>query len=610
MNEDAFARRFYADRAELESLRIPLTVEKPLDGVAEQENYSLRPENFHLPRDRILRLRARRAGDGAFAARRRVRLRRAAAARAAADHLGPPEPARGARPARRRARHHRLGRRPRALAAPREDRDRDLPPQDDHLRLLHDGARRDRRRARSIPTTCSTAAASSTCSATPTSARRCASSACRGSAARSPTRRRPSTTSAARPTSTRAPTPSLAEWQFGEIVGTAEIRIAERIAWQLERHFGRYGEVRAIEGSGDRLFVTDYSSARQLISWVLGLGENARVIGPPELGGRAGAPRRAARSSATRNRPRAARARAERRGPRRAATATATDRSRAGRRDPPRALRAARHPRLDPDPGRPRRAGGSSSTEVCARLQITEAELREDIGVLNVVNFGGGSYVLYAEIDEDDGTIDVDPEPYSDNFARPARLLPVEAKALVAAIDLIGEHLPQGSLTRARDEDRRGAGRGSDGAGPPGRPRAAATTPIVSRVDLEGDQEARAARPRLLQGERGRVLGATRRALCADQRPRGLVRRDLRPGKAGRAPLPARPDQARRGDKRALRAPARGQPVGRRRRLAADRRGQRVAQRARLDLARAGALGARAAQARRRARTTARSPSS
>ena len=49
MNEDAFARRFYADRAELEALNIHLTVEKPLDGAAEQENYSLRPENFHLP---------------------------------------------------------------------------------------------------------------------------------------------------------------------------------------------------------------------------------------------------------------------------------------------------------------------------------------------------------------------------------------------------------------------------------------------------------------------------------------------------------------------------------------------------------------------------------
>src|ERR1700712_356078 len=49
MNEDAFARRFYADRSELDSLGIALTVERPIDGVAEQENYSLRPENFHLP---------------------------------------------------------------------------------------------------------------------------------------------------------------------------------------------------------------------------------------------------------------------------------------------------------------------------------------------------------------------------------------------------------------------------------------------------------------------------------------------------------------------------------------------------------------------------------
>jgi predicted DNA-binding transcriptional regulator YafY len=89
--------------------------------------------------------------------------------------------------------------------------------------------------------------------------------------------------------------------------------------------------------------------------------------------------------------------------------------------------------------------------DVCTRLQISDAELREDVSVLNVVNFGGGSYVLYAEVAAD-GTIDVDPEPYSDNFARPARLLPVEAKALVAAIDLIGEHLPEGALTSAREK--------------------------------------------------------------------------------------------------------------------------------------------------------------
>src|SRR6202030_4200658 len=90
--------------------------------------------------------------------------------------------------------------------------------------------------------------------------------------------------------------------------------------------------------------------------------------------------------------------------------------------------------------------------DVCERLQISEEELREDVSVLNVVNFGGGSYVLYAEINDEDGEIEVDPEPYSDNFDRPARLLPVEAKALVAAIDLIGEHIPEGSLTSAREK--------------------------------------------------------------------------------------------------------------------------------------------------------------
>jgi proteasome accessory factor C len=88
---------------------------------------------------------------------------------------------------------------------------------------------------------------------------------------------------------------------------------------------------------------------------------------------------------------------------------------------------------------------------VRSQLGLSDAELREDISVLNVVNFGAGTYVLYAEV-LSDGTIEVDPEPYGDSFARPARLLPVEAKALVAAIDLIGEHIPQGSLASVRDK--------------------------------------------------------------------------------------------------------------------------------------------------------------
>ena len=281
MNEDAFARRFYADRSELESLRIQLTVERPADGAAEQENYSLRPENFHLPPIAFTDKELAALQTALQPARRRIRLRRAAAPGAAADHLGPPEPAARARAALGRARHHRFGGRPRAVGAPGEGRDGDLPQQDDPVRLLHDGARRGRARAASTPTTCCSRAASSTCSATRTSARRSASSACRASAARSPTRRRPSTTSAARRTSTRAPTPTAPTGSWARSGASREVLISERIAWQIERHFGRYGEIRRrLSGRGpargDSCSSPATPTRAALVSWVLGLGVNAQ----------------------------------------------------------------------------------------------------------------------------------------------------------------------------------------------------------------------------------------------------------------------------------------------------------------------------------------------
>src|ERR687896_1630308 len=49
MTDGAFARRFYADRAELDSLGISLQVEKPAEGFFEAELYALPPENYYLP---------------------------------------------------------------------------------------------------------------------------------------------------------------------------------------------------------------------------------------------------------------------------------------------------------------------------------------------------------------------------------------------------------------------------------------------------------------------------------------------------------------------------------------------------------------------------------
>ena len=146
--------------------------------------------------------------------------------------------------------------------------------------------------------------------------------------------------------------------------------------------------------------------------------------------------------------------------------------------------------------------------ELCRELEISDQELREDISVLNVVNFGAGTYVLYAEIGAD-GMIEVDPEPYGDSFARPARLLPVEAKALIAAIDLIGEHIPEGSLASVRDKVVAALGEDPVHEGlqiaPPGGDDAEIAA-VVSRAIAQPA----AALVRVLQGERGRVLARAR----------------------------------------------------------------------------------------------------
>jgi proteasome accessory factor C len=231
------------------------------------------------------------------------------------------------------------------------------------------------------------------------------------------------------------------DWQMGEAVGRARIWLSDRIDWLALRHFGHAGEVSEAEDGGVT-FETDYANARQMVSWVLGLGEHARLEGPPELVEEARArleqiiechadPPELAASVA------------------RSAPPAEDDEDREAS-----PIRPERFARLVTLAGILIEAARESRKlelgELRGRLQVSEQELRQDIDVLNVVNFGGGSYVLYAEVTGDQ--VEVDPEPYGDNFARPARLLPLEAKALVAAIDLIGEHLPAGSLASARQK--------------------------------------------------------------------------------------------------------------------------------------------------------------
>ena len=145
MNEDAFARRFYADRAELESLGISLQVEKPAEGFFEAELYALPPENYYLPAIEFSdsELAALRTAlgllDGEFAYAEPLRL--------ALQQVswGRPSPLTEEDEAPIDVKLSTAGARPRALAAAGEDRDRDLAPQDDRVLLLLAAARRDLR---------------------------------------------------------------------------------------------------------------------------------------------------------------------------------------------------------------------------------------------------------------------------------------------------------------------------------------------------------------------------------------------------------------------------------------------------------------------------------
>jgi proteasome accessory factor C len=459
MNEDAFARRFYADRAELDSLRIHLTVEKPIDGVAEQENYSLRPENFHLPAIEFTptELAALQTAlsllDGEFAYAEPLRLALQQITWGRPSPLRAPEQRSVALGITASAGGHELSQRLAKIETAifrnktitfdyyTMERDEVGPRRVDPYHLLFQGGQfyllgyaHEREAVRVFRL-----------------------SRIRGKVAyatkaehdfKRPTDFDPREYAA------------RAEWQFGDEAGVAQIWISERVAWQIERHFGRFGSVRVPEpppegSSGDRVFETPYANARMIVSWVLGLGEHARILGPAELAEEYDrrvaliVERHAEPPSTANPRPPAEpepRVRTRSRGRGGADEGARGDA----------AIRPERFARLVTlasiliDAGRAGRR--LSLHDLCERLQISELELREDINVLNVVNFGGGSYVLYAEIFDDTGEIEVDPEPYSDNFARPARLLPVEAKALVAAIDLIGEHIPEGSLATAREK--------------------------------------------------------------------------------------------------------------------------------------------------------------
>ena len=261
-------------------------------------------------------------------------------------------------------------------------------------------------------------------------------------------------------------------WQLGESAGSAAVRVTADMAWWVEAHFSRCGTIAAATQGGDDatggdagaaiLYSTSYNSARQLVSWVLSMGEAAELLEPPEL--RAELHGQLLRLSERLAHPPLDAERAVElldgaalpAGRRPAAAGAADWNVEADRFTRLATLMTYLH-------GVCHAAGDADETpvpvtEVCAALDTTPAELAADVRLLNLVNFGGEGTLLWAEIKG--AALVVTCDVASSAFARPARLSPLQVDTLLLAVEILGGQLPiehgaalrsaAGKLRRAR----------------------------------------------------------------------------------------------------------------------------------------------------------------
>ncbi len=234
-----------------------------------------------------------------------------------------------------------------------------------------------------------------------------------------------------------------APWQIGDTVGEARIEVARDTAWWVERTYGGRGRLE------DGVFVTEYSSLPLLAAWVLRQDGRAVPLEPPAL-------RREVADSLRRVRVR-------------------------HESPPPEVTREAapsngEQPSERPaGPVAPERfavlqallafllaeCGDEPSAEIQARtiverFRIPPEALQEHLSLLNLVNFGGGCYTVYAELEGE--TVRVDKELYGDTFRLPPRLTPLEARAIRLALDFVGPmiaadaHTPLDGVRRKLEE--------------------------------------------------------------------------------------------------------------------------------------------------------------
>ncbi len=212
------------------------------------------------------------------------------------------------------------------------------------------------------------------------------------------------------------------DWQHGPIAGTARVEVNGDTAWWVHRTLSEAGTL------AEGVFETEYAAIEPLAGWVLRQNGRAVPLEPDEL---------------------------------RTACAEGLRRVReAHEAEPPKLAREKAVARIDPaerpaPPVAPERfavlqallayllaACGEGrdaeldADELARRFHIPREELQEHLSLLNLVNFGGGCYTVYAELEGD--SVRVDKELYGDVFRLAPRLTPLEARAIRLALDIVG----------------------------------------------------------------------------------------------------------------------------------------------------------------------------
>ena len=211
-------------------------------------------------------------------------------------------------------------------------------------------------------------------------------------------------------------------WQIGETVGTAKIAVSDDTAWWVERTLSDAGSVE------DGVFETGFSNVELLAGWVLRQNGRAVALEPDELRD-AVAEGLAKLDEAHSGEPPAPASpkRAERQAlPERPVGPVAPERF---------GVLQALLAQLLAACG-DERAAVLDAAELAARISIPLEELQDHLSLLNLVNFGGGCYAVYAVHEGD--VVRVDKELYGDVFRRPPKLTPLEARAIRLAIEYVG----------------------------------------------------------------------------------------------------------------------------------------------------------------------------